>query len=536
MFELKSQSLIFVVLIVLLAIPTSLAYAVSFTPFVEHPNAALGWLHTDGSKIKDDTGQIVYLRGVAYGNLASLFHWQNLDLKFSQMLVLLGTPVIRCAISPAPDGNWTGWTNPEFFDVAVDQLVNLCIANKVYMVIEFHGISNAGIVAALKADPSPWIDWLLHFVNRYKSIPNVCGFEIWNEPSSGLFTQAEWRTIAVPCYNTIHAANPNALIIVASVPFTAINQDWIDNPLGDQAVYSWDSYYHNWGAYYNDPYDAADYVTGKERMTALLYESKHINASLPIWNTEFGWTQTDNLQACQDYFDLMNEANNSWYCWWWHGNPANYGLVTDEAFTTLTSYGSILETHLTGLPSSTDPLFSGVKFKFREYDSYLNFDSQASFTRAEINDANINFTDLTMVGLERSSFGIETDMNVTVADFFNGENRLFLDVYGTGTSTINLYGLSDLGEPTEVQGATFVYSGGVLTLSSPITDFQEIRIYWYQNFIDQYFPLMIFIVGFVCFFLPLGIIFWRRPDPATCIKLIMVSFIGFAVLMFSGSA
>jgi hypothetical protein len=398
-----------------------------------------------------------------------------------------------------------------------------------------HGISNAGIVAALKADSTLLINWLLHFVNRYKIVPNVCGFEIWNEPSSGLFTQAEFRAIAEDCYDAIRSANPNALIIVASVPFTAINQDWIDNPLGDQAVYSWDSYYHNWAAYYTDPYDAADYITGKERMTALLYETKHINASLPILDSEFGWTSTDNLQACQDYFDLMNEANNSWYCWWWHGNPANYGLVTDEAFTTLTSYGSITETHLTNLPTSTDPLFSGVKFKFREYDSYLNFDSQASFTRAELNDYNINFTELSMIG-SRSTFGIETDQNITITSFFEGEFKLILDIYGTGTSTINLYELSDLGEPTDVTGASFVYSGGVVTLTTPITDFQEITVYWYPNFINQYFPLMIFIVGFVCFFLPLGIIFYRRPDPATCIKLIMVSFIGFAVLMFSGSA
>jgi hypothetical protein len=185
----------------------------------------------------------------------------------------------------------------------------------------------------------------------------------------------------------------------------------------------------------------------------------------------------------------------------------------------------------------TDPLFEGVLFKFREYDSFLNFESQSSFSRAELDDYSINFTDLNTVPYPgRDTFGIETNHNVTVTSFFEGENKLVMDIYGTGTSTINLYGLSDLGEPTEVQGASFVYSGGVLVLTTPITDFTTITIWWTQNFINQYFPLMIFIVGFVCFFLPLGIIFWRRPDPATCIKLIMVSFIGFAVLMFSGSA
>jgi hypothetical protein len=170
-----------------------------------------------------------------------------------------------------------------------------------------------------------------------------------------------------------------------------------------------------------------------------------------------------------------------------------------------------------------------ISFRFREYDSFLSFQNAYSFSKAEFNSFNVNFTDLNLV---RPSFGIETNMNVTVASFFESELKLVLDVYnGSGTSIINLYELSDLGEPTEVQGASFVYSGGVLTLSSPVTDFQEIIIYWYPNWINQYLPLMILIVGFVAFLLPIFIIAWRRPSPADIIKLLMVSFIGFALLM-----
>jgi len=311
---------------------------------------SVDWLHTDGKYIKNKYGQTVFLRGVAFGDLASKFTIANIAYRFSQLMTLTSqmVNVVRCAISPAPSGDWSGWMHPEKFNQAVDQLVTQLIKYKVYAVIEMHGIRNSSVVSRLKTDSTPWIAWLLHFVNRYKNVPNIVGFEIWNEPASNLFTQAEWRILATKAYSAIRQANPNALIIVASVPFTSVNQNWIDHPLGPQAVYSWDSYYCKWPAYYRDPYNAGDYVTGKARMQKLLYNSKHINANLPILNTELGWLPTDNFQACKDYYALMNEAGNNWYTWWWQDNPNNYGLAK-RSYNALTPHGVVMKSFLTKL-------------------------------------------------------------------------------------------------------------------------------------------------------------------------------------------
>jgi hypothetical protein len=116
--------------------------------------------------------------------------------------------------------------------------------------------------------------------------------------------------------------------------------------MGPQAVYSWDSYYSKWASYYREPYDSGDYKTGKERMRTLFYDYKHINASLPVWNTEFGWLPTDNLQACRDYYELLNQAENNWYTWWWRPNLSNYGLCTDENYLTLSPHGQIMKRNL----------------------------------------------------------------------------------------------------------------------------------------------------------------------------------------------
>jgi len=307
------------------------------------------WLHTDGKYIKNKFNQKIFLRGVTFGDLVSKFAFSIPEYRITQLMSLTNhqANVIRCPISPAPAGDWSGWTNPEKFDKTIDQFVNLCVKYNVYMVIEMHGIRNSLVVAQLKADPSPWINWLLHFVNRYKGVPNVVGFEIWNEPAVNLFTQAEWRTLATKAYNEIRKANPKALIIISSVPFTEISQDWINHPMGPQAVYSWDSYYSKYPyTWYRKPYDDGDYVTGKARMQNLLYNLKHINASLPIIDTEFGWLPTDNLQACRDYYELLNQAENNWYTWWWHENPVNLGLCLDKTYTALSPHGEIMRNYL----------------------------------------------------------------------------------------------------------------------------------------------------------------------------------------------
>jgi len=107
------------------------------------------------------------------------------------------------------------------------------------------------------------MNWFSHFINRYRDNPAVVGFEIWNEPSPADFTQAEWRSFATVCYQYIRSANPNALIIIPSIPFSEVSPDWVANPLGPQAVYSWDDYwFHSDYDYYRAPYDQGNYALG----------------------------------------------------------------------------------------------------------------------------------------------------------------------------------------------------------------------------------------------------------------------------------
>ena len=307
------------------------------------------WLHTDGTSIKNENNETVFLRGVALGDLSWQTYWAgNITSRINQLMYLTNGKlnVIRAAITYYPSsGNVIGnvLDHPEVFDSAMDELMSVAEANGIYVWTNFHGTDDPALLSEFKTDPTRLINWHLHFINRYKDIPNFCGIEVWNEPPSGALTWAEWHNISQQVYNAVRAANPNALIIVAGYDYSHINQEWVNNPLGPQAVYSWDGYWDKSDYnYYVKPYNDGDYATGYAHMLENFLSWTHIDAPLPIICSEFGWLPQDNLQACNDWFTIMNLYNTSWACWMWWGNPANYGLATDFTYSQPTPHGTVL--------------------------------------------------------------------------------------------------------------------------------------------------------------------------------------------------
>jgi hypothetical protein len=305
-------------------------------------------LHTAGKLLKNAQNETVYLRGVALGDLSWRTTFQgNVETRIRRLLELTNGKVtaIRVAISHNPHTYGFVLDDPDVFNPAVDELVRVCVKYGLYLFTNFHGTSIPELISEFKTDPTRFIDWHLHFIERYKAVPNFVGVELYNEPHG--YTQDELRVLVTQAYDAIRAANPEALVIVPSHPYAEVHDDWIANPLGPQAVYSWDSYYSKWAyAWYQKPYDDGDYALGKTRMEQHFIRDKHIDAELPIIATEYGFLPDDNLQACEDYYDTINFHNNSWVCWQWWQEPKNYGLATDHTYATLTPHGEILRDQL----------------------------------------------------------------------------------------------------------------------------------------------------------------------------------------------
>lgn len=306
-------------------------------------------LHTAGKLLMNASNETVYLRGVAIGDLSWRLTFQgNLETRIQRLLDLTEGRVtaIRCAISPQPNTYGLALNTPDVFDPAVDELVRICVKYDLYVYTNFHGTSDPELISEFKTDPTRFIDWHLHFIERYKEVPNFVGVELYNEPPPS-FSPTEFRTLVTAAYDAIRTANPNALVIVASVPYSRVDPDWIARPLGDQAVYSWDSYLHHYDdEWYLKPYEEHDAELGKARIVEHMIDWRNINASIPIMCTEFGWKDDDNVTAVSDWYEIMNNCDNHWTTWMWWGTPKNYGLAIDFSYSEFTRQGDVMNQFL----------------------------------------------------------------------------------------------------------------------------------------------------------------------------------------------
>jgi len=316
--------------------------------------SSLTWLHVDGKYIKNEYNQTVFLRGAAFGGMgeSGLDYWNGGYEVLKEMMQLYVTfsrgkaNVIRVCTGVIKDVSWSaggGKIHPEVFDQAIDDIIALAAQNNIYIIVEFHGglryTFGGQEEARLGSDPTDLVNWFVHFADRYKNNPTVAGFEIYNEPSEETFGLNGWINVATQVTKAINQVNPNALIVVASVPWTEIMPYWLDNPLPfPNVVYGWDSYYTNWpDQTYKQPYWNGDFATAYQQTYAFIALDKNVKAAvdrgLPVMNTEFGWYGTEGAnwqQNERDYLSVMNTLEINWYQWWWWGNPENLGLYDDS--------------------------------------------------------------------------------------------------------------------------------------------------------------------------------------------------------------
>ncbi|MEO6095654.1 MAG: glycoside hydrolase family 5 protein, partial [Fibrobacteria bacterium] len=167
------------------------------------PVALHGQLKVQGNKIVDKNGQPVTLHGM------SMYAWAQQGLQYytaaavKRLVQEWKCTVIRIPILP---GKVSAQTNQ------LKTVVDACIANGVYAIIDWHSMENAQAAAAST--------FFKTMATEYGNTPNVM-YEPWNEP-----VQENWT--AIKAYHTqvieaIRSVDPDNIIICG-------NPQWDQHP------------------------------------------------------------------------------------------------------------------------------------------------------------------------------------------------------------------------------------------------------------------------------------------------------------------
>ena len=243
-------------------------------------------LRAQGSKLIDENGQIVTLRGLMPADPAVLRRKGKFDRLFFDGMADSGANVIRLPVHPE---RWE--RDPDYLWRYLDPAVAWNGENGVYTIIDLHFIGDIGTDrGAQMPDISvPSRDFALEFwrqvASYFKDTPHVI-FEIFNEPAD--IPAADWRANAQVLVDAIRSTGADQLIIVGGIEYSR-DLSWVlEDPIKGENIayaahiypahskYSWERWFGNvaekypvvvteWGWMETDPGGKQSYLVGNQK-------------------------------------------------------------------------------------------------------------------------------------------------------------------------------------------------------------------------------------------------------------------------------
>jgi hypothetical protein len=285
--------------------------------------AVPGWLHTDGNKIKDASGNTVVLRGVAMIDLGSTELWWGGAVEVIDRLTDLTdtagnspgwyTKIIRIPI--APHDSPLCDNSPLTFDPCdpseiedlndlLRSVVDYCASKDVYVIIDWHHMADT---CDEVAETNAFWEYI---APRYASDSHVL-FELFNEPINSAATETDrWLSVKDDMETwiaTVRTYAPHNLILVGTPQYCQILAPVVDNPVSDPNVaYVCHTYPYHW--------------LGLSGLSQSWYTNHIITcaAQYPVICTEWGFTTDENFGASPYHF--------------FYGTITDYGRPLKEFF------------------------------------------------------------------------------------------------------------------------------------------------------------------------------------------------------------
>lgn len=309
--------------------------------------STLSWLHTDGRWIKDESGNIIILRGTARGSLCwtGWPPWGEHEVEADyDLLKQSGANIVRLCLNSKYYESFPGYVE------LIDQIIEWCKAKQIRVLLDLHTLTDPSAATERYKwdsihDPDWkdwWISWWTSLAQKYLNESTVSVFGLFNEPpwtlegSKTEFVEL-WRNMVLECCQAIHAVNPNVLISVPAIEDSMYLQMWDGNPLSEpNVIYAYHRYYHYDIIYhrhpYVDAYETGDFETAKLLMEEYYNQSFFFmnNQNLPIWLEEYGALSDDPyyLEQLGDLLDLMNKHEVGFCQWDFSGH--NWPMLTQD--------------------------------------------------------------------------------------------------------------------------------------------------------------------------------------------------------------
>ncbi len=254
-----------------------------------------GALRVEGSRLVDDSGSAVQLRGVSsmwlnweddgYAESPSALRWMRNNW---------GLSVIRASMGIEPEGAYL--SDPQRAEAQVRRIVDNAIAAGVYVIVDWH--SHEAISHRDEARA-----FFSRIAADYGDAPNVL-YETFNEPLAVHWTN-ELKPYHEAVVSSIRDQDPDNVIILGTPQWSQQVDRAAADPLdGDNLMYTLHFYSCTHGSSLRS---AAEVALGKD---------------LALFVTEWGATHADGgldgllcLQEAAAWHDWMNRHHISWAAW-----------------------------------------------------------------------------------------------------------------------------------------------------------------------------------------------------------------------------
>ena len=268
-----------------------------------------GFLHVEGTKIVDEKGNEIVLRGISTHGLTWYSEYVNEEL-FKQLSEEWNCNLIRL---PMYSKIYVEENRAESLKV-LETGIKAAISNDMYVLVDWHILEDN--------DPNIYIKEAEEFFDNisreYANCPNII-YEICNEPN-GDTSWEDVKTYSEKIIPIIRKNNPQALIIIGTPEY---DQD-LQSPINDPLSFS--------NIMYTLHFYAASHYDGLQSEL-----NDALEAGLPVFITECGISEADgdgsvDFENAQTWFRILDDNKISYAVWSLSNKAETSALIRPESF------------------------------------------------------------------------------------------------------------------------------------------------------------------------------------------------------------